>query len=151
MYGGVPKKESQGDQGYLYVCDLKTGRDVFVYTDYRFGTYSTPLIYGSLAIFAALDRRIYALDLLTQKVAWSTDLGARCFSSSMLIAHGGQDMVCIGANNGRLYFIDPKTGAVRGVTHLTERILNRVVYDSEKDIIYVPTQANEIYALQVNG
>ena len=53
-----------------------------------------------------------------------------------------------GANNGRLYELNPETGSTVSTTYFTERILNAVIHDSTHDILFVPTQANEVSAIK---
>ncbi len=135
--------------GHLLALDLKTGTLKFTFKDFQFGSFSTPLLFANKLYFAALDKQIYALDAVTGQLLWQRDLEARCFASPALVKINDAWAICIGANNGRLSFFEPDQGIPLGVINLTERLLNKSVYDSEINNLFVVTQANELLAIKL--
>ncbi|MDO8728829.1 MAG: PQQ-binding-like beta-propeller repeat protein [bacterium] len=130
--------------GNFYGLDLKSGKPVIKY-EMRAGMYSTPIVYGNKVIFTSLDKFVYCLNLDTKQLAWKFNVGTRIFSTPVII----EDRLYVGANNGRLYEIDPKNGKSTGFFQVTERITNRPAYNAITKKFFLPTYANEIYCLEV--
>lgn len=147
---GVRNPNSREDeQGALYALSLKAGKEHFVWRDFRFGTFSTPALFGSTLFFTSLDGFLYALDASKGALVWKRSLEARSLASPLVIGpeENGEVSLVVGSNNGRLLVVDIETGKERSVTHLSERIVNACVYAQDEDILIVPTQGNEFYAL----
>jgi eukaryotic-like serine/threonine-protein kinase len=146
---GVPVEDSVDDKGCVYGLEQKSGRQSLIFSDFLFGSYGTMLIHDGKMFFTALDKYLYCVDISTNSCLWSFDLGARAFTSPvLLLLPSGQVVVSVGANNGRLYVLDAASAKIISVTYLSERILNNVAVDYEQGLIFVPTQANEVYALR---
>lgn len=127
----------------VYVLNTKTGKLVSSYK-MDFGGYSTPLIVGDKVICSSFDKHVHCFEILTGKLLWKYNTGARCFATPVLI----EGNVYIGSNNARLFEIDPETGNVSGIFHTRERIVNKIAYDPIMEIFFIPTFANEIFALK---
>lgn len=129
----------------VYVLKTKTGEVVSQYK-MGFGGYSTPLIVGNKVICTSFDKCVHCFDIYTGKLIWKYDTGARCFATPVMI----DGKIYVGSNNARLFEIDPDTGEISGIFHTRERITNKVAYDSKNGIFFVPTFANEIFALRLS-
>jgi outer membrane protein assembly factor BamB/orotate phosphoribosyltransferase len=127
----------------FYILSLKTGEQIFLYKCY-FPIYSTPLVVGDVVVFASLDKNVYCVDLETLTLQWKFETEGRVFASPALV----EDKVLIGSNDGRLYELDIRTGENTAIFQATERIVNRVAYNPTTKVLFVPTFANEIYALK---
>jgi orotate phosphoribosyltransferase len=109
-----------------------------------FGIYSTPLLYGNKIYVSSLDKHLYCVDAETFEEKWRWDAGARIFASPVCI----DDRIFIGANTGRLTELDPETGKEIAFFTVSERITNAPVKNAETGVYFLPTFANEIYALE---
>ena len=132
-----------GHGNIVYVLDIKTGKVVSQY-EMGFGGYSTPLIINDSVIVTSFDKCIHCFNIHTGALVWRYDTGARCFATPILV----NDKVYVGSNNGRLFEMNPKTGEVTGIFHTRERIVNSVAYDEKTKTFFIPTFANELYALK---
>lgn len=138
------------EQAYLYAFDAHTGKRRWVYDGLRFGSYSTPLIFRSMVYVTGLDAHLHGVSIENGQCIWKKDLGARCFSSPTLIKEKATEtpIICIGTNAGRIVEVDAETGQTVRVSYLSERVLDAVVFDTDRETLLVPTQANEVYALR---
>ncbi len=128
--------------GCVYVLDLKSGKlRLKVKTDAAI--YSTPYMHGGVLYATSLDKKIYAIETTSGKVLWTFATAGRIFASPFV----AKDTLYCGSNDGRLYLLDIKSGKNVGLFQATERITNQVVYNTETNTLFVPTFANEIYAL----
>ena len=57
--------------------------------------------------------------------------------------------VWIGGTDGAMYELDGNNGKLLRTFRTTERITNKPAYDENENILYVPTYANEIYAIKI--
>ncbi|HVY73048.1 MAG TPA: PQQ-binding-like beta-propeller repeat protein [Candidatus Paceibacterota bacterium] len=130
--------------GRVYLRDLKTGSEIATF-DALSGIYSTPLFDGMMLYVASLDKNIYCFDVTQKKQVWKFNTSARAFASPVLI----EGKLYVGSNTGRLYELDPKTGKQTGFLQLAERVVNRVAYNKATKTFFVPTVANEIYAVRI--
>ncbi|OGG62199.1 hypothetical protein A3C87_01250 [Candidatus Kaiserbacteria bacterium RIFCSPHIGHO2_02_FULL_49_34] len=143
IFGGIGGDHEDSERGAIYVCDIKTGEPRFTYTDLHFGIYSTPIVYKNIIIVTSLDKIIHAFDVGTGKSVWKFATPARIFASPTII----DGRLYVGQNSGHLYELDPETGKVNSLTLVTERITNKIAHDPEMGMYFLPTFANEIYAL----
>lgn len=109
--------------------------------------YATPLVAGDTVYITSLDKNLYALDLDTGNDRWVFETRGRIFSSPIL----AEGSLWIGSNDGRLYEIDPTRGTLLNFFQTTDRIVNKIAYNSHTKRFFVPTCANEIYALERKG
>ncbi|OGG61396.1 hypothetical protein A3C87_00210 [Candidatus Kaiserbacteria bacterium RIFCSPHIGHO2_02_FULL_49_34] len=144
IFGGIGGNEQNDGRSTVYVCDIKTGHIRAQYNDLYFGIYSTPMLYKNLVIVTGLDKCIHAFHRDTGEAAWKYETPARIFASPIII----DDRLYIGQNSGHFYEINPETGQVTSLSHFTERITNKAAYDPETNTFFVPTFANEIYAIK---
>jgi outer membrane protein assembly factor BamB len=70
--------------------------------------------------------------------------GGRIFATP-IIAEGS---LWIGSNDGRLYELDPQSGRLVSFFQVTERIVNRIVYNEKTKRFFVPTSKNEMYCIE---
>jgi outer membrane protein assembly factor BamB/adenine/guanine phosphoribosyltransferase-like PRPP-binding protein len=129
--------------GRLYSIARSTGTLVSTF-EAAFGFYSTPLIHDDSVYLSSLDKNMYCLDLGTFSEKWRWNAGARVFASPTLV----NGHLFIGANTGRLTELDPATGAELSYMTFTERITNRIAYNSATERFFVPTYANEVYCIK---
>ena len=108
------------------------------------GAYSTPLILGDMAYVASLDKNLYAIGLENGEKRWNYVAGGRIFASPVVI----EASIYVGANDGCLHEIDPKTGEGHPVFQTAERIVNRIAYNTKTERLFVPTIANELYCMR---
>ncbi|MCF7843923.1 PQQ-binding-like beta-propeller repeat protein [Candidatus Gracilibacteria bacterium] len=144
IFGGIGGDAEDEDKSKIYVCDIKTGKIKYTYNELYFGVYSSPVVYKNIVIISSLDKCIHAFNIENGKQIWKYNTGARIFSTPVII----NSKLYIGQNSSRFYEINPETGEVLSISHFTERITNGIAYDESADTIFVPTFANEIYALK---
>jgi orotate phosphoribosyltransferase len=126
------------------VLETSTGKEIAVFKTME-ANYSTPAWDGNdMLICSSLDKRIYKFNIKEKKTEWIYVTNSRIFASP--IVNNGK--VYCGNNSARLYVLDLATGKEIAFFQTTERITNAVVIDKERDLIYVPTFANEIIAIQ---
>ncbi len=148
IFGGVSEAKEEGNRSYIYVCDMKTGKDISIFKELSFGIYGTPIVYHQHVFAASLDKMVYCFDLVSGRLIWKTNMDARCFASPVLISTDGNVRLYIGANNGRLHEINIETGEIISIAYFTERIVDAVVFDEVRNTLLVPTFANELYAVR---
>lgn len=149
VFSGIPLYKNDENKNYVYVCDMKTGKDVSVFTEGSFGSYSSPVVYGSHVFVCSLDKYVYSFDTRDGSLSWKTYLGSRCFATPFIVKLSDDSVTLfVGANNGRLHQIDVETGKIISITYLPERIVNSVIFDKENERIVAPTFANDVYSLR---
>lgn len=126
-----------------YALHARTGTPAFAFQTGA-SIYSTPLVSGDVVYVASLDKHVYALDLNTGKEKFSFVTSGRIFASPVLV----EDSLIIGSNDGKMYALDPDTGALRGFFQCTERIVNKVAYNAQSNLFFVPTVANDLYCIR---
>jgi outer membrane protein assembly factor BamB len=129
--------------GKLYVLSVENGSPIFA-RSMSAGIYSTPLIDKDTLYVASLDKYVYAIDMNTWKDQWEFGTGGRIFATP-IIAEGS---LWIGSNDGRLYELDPQSGRLVSFFQVTERIVNRIVYNEKTKRFFVPTSKNEMYCIE---
>lgn len=132
-----------GHSEVVYVLDTITGKTISTYK-MDFGGYSTPLIVGDKVVCTSFDKNIHCFDIFTGNLVWKYNTGARCFATPVLV----DGKIYVGSNNAALFEIDGETGNVSGVFYTRERIVNKIAYDPKTKIFFIPTFANEIFALK---
>lgn len=148
IFGGIGWGIDNEEKSKIYVCDIRSGKLKYTYDEINFGIYSIPIIFNDLVIITSIDKCVHAFNINNGKQVWKFNTGTRIFSSPVIIRWGENvDRLYVGSNNGRLYELDPLTGVATSITIVTERITNKVAYDKERKIVFLPTFANEIYAL----
>ena len=130
--------------GGMYAVYAPTGSLVFSRSADA-GIYSTPLLIGNTMYVAALDKKIYALNLDTERYEWVVETSGRIFASPVSF----RGSLWCGSNDGRLYRISPRSGKVESFFQTSERIVNKVICDENTGHLYVPTHANELYKLSI--
>lgn len=131
--------------GRMYVLDVRSGETKFSYQTGA-AIYSTPFIQGDFLYTASQDKRVYCVNLKKRVIAWVFETSARIFASPVVVG----DNVYIGSNDGRFYEINAKTGKLQGFFQTAERITNRAAYNKKTQRFFVPTFANEMFALKRN-
>jgi outer membrane protein assembly factor BamB len=130
--------------GFLYILNRKTGHLIY-HHKCHFGMYSTPCIHKNRVYFTSVDKYIRCLDLNTLKLVWEKNLdNTRIFSSPVII----DNQLFVGTNAGCVHQLDPKSGERQGYLQTSERITNSLVYNTAKDLYFLPTYANELIALK---
>ncbi len=150
IINGSQKNSATDEKGNLTVLDINTGKIKYVYEEFYYGSFGTPIIYKNNLIFTSLDKHIYSIDIKTGEKLWTVDSGARIFSAPAIYKIDGKNRLYVGSNNSVLQEIDPETGTVTSMSYVTERITNKVVFDEESKILFLSTYANEVYALKRN-
>lgn len=130
-------------QSYLSIIDIETGKELRRFTDISYGCHGSPIAFNDRVVVGGLDKIVRCFSLLTGKLIWEITLGVRIFSSPRLF----NNRIYIGANDAVLYEID-LDGNILSMTFVTERIVNQIAYCQDNNIIYLPTYANEIFALK---
>ena len=131
--------------GGLYIFTM-SGKLVHIYRT-EYAIYSIPLVKDDCVYVASLDKRLYCINIETFEKKWEFVAGARIFASPVIIG----ESIYIGANDARLYELDSKTGKELSFFQVTERITNRIAYNSKTNQFFLPTFANEIYCLSKKG
>ena len=134
--------------GSLYLLNTETGSCVYEFKA-RFGFYSTPIVVGEYIIIGSLDKMIYCFDFVSKKLEWNFETQGRIFASP----ESNNGHVFIGSNDGNIYELNIKTGILVRRIQLTERILNKVCIEKDKNntVIYASTQMDEIYKIKIKN
>lgn len=127
---------------HLYAVNADDGSEAWRYAT-REAIYSTPLVVDDCVYIASLDKTVYCLDSTRGTHQWEFATRGRVFASPVLARHA----LWIGSNDGRLYELDPATGVNHSYFQASERIVNAIAYSPEKNVFFVGTQANEVYAI----
>ncbi|MGA7731959.1 MAG: PQQ-binding-like beta-propeller repeat protein [Chloroflexia bacterium] len=94
--------------GYLY-CLAATGGELIWQRRISNYLYMTPLVWNDYVIAGGFTGLLTALDRITGKVRWSTNLGGRILGG---IVQVGEDVVCLGCGNWHLFYVDAASGEV---------------------------------------
>ncbi len=127
---------------YVYALDILNGNLVWKFETNE-AVYSTPLFYQNKVYVASLDKNIYCLSSKNGEKIWSFATSGRIFADPVVI----QDEIYIGSNDSRMYVFNKDTGNNIALHQMTERITNKVAFDEKRNILFLPTFANEIHAL----
>ena len=119
------------------------GREVWKYAT-KDPIFSTPLFDEDRVYVGSMDKHLYCLEAKTGKLLWKFATAGRIFSSPIVVGNS----VYIGSNDGRFYELDKKTGRETAFFQATERITTRPAYNSKTGVFFVPTLADELYALR---
>ena len=130
--------------GHLYAVNRKKNGSLYGKQKANYGVYATPVIYNDTVVFSSADKNIYCFDLKNKISLWTFPTSGRVFAEPTVI----EDLLYCGSNDGRLYEIHPQYGEKLGHIQFTERIVNKPIYDEETKTFFVPTMANEIYAIK---
>ena len=130
--------------GYIHIVDALTG---LARTTIRMdaGARSKPCIHNGVLYVTSLDKHVYSINLDTYEIIWKFITSGRIFASPIV----ANDRLYTGSNDGRLYELDLKTGICTGYFQCAERILNAAAFDQVTKRIFVPTQANEIFCIEL--
>jgi len=131
------------EDGSVYVLNIKTGALVYK-IETMSAVDSTPLVHNGFLYVGSTDKRVYCVDLNDGSVRWAQWTRGRVFASPVMI----EGSLFIGSNDGKLYELDPENGAEKSFFQATERIVNAIAYNPDTKTFFVPTHANEIYALK---
>lgn len=107
------------------------------------GIYSTPVIERNHAYVASLDKSVYAINLDTGRETARFDTNGRIFSSPLIT----ENSLWIGNNGGVLYRLSLESLSLMDSMRFSERIVNKVAYDTHTRRLFVPTVANEVYCI----
>lgn len=129
--------------GNIYILNTKNG-DLTHKIAAGEAIYSTPFIYSNIAYVSSLDKNLYAINLDTGNIDWKFATNGRIFASPEII--GGK--IYIGSNDGRLYELDALTGKNTAFFQAVERITDKIAYNPETKMFFLPTFANELYCLK---
>jgi outer membrane protein assembly factor BamB/orotate phosphoribosyltransferase len=94
--------------GYLY-CLAGVSGELIWRKRISNSLYVTPLIWNDYVIAGGFTGLLTALDRVTGKVRWSTNLGGRILGG---IVQVGADVVCLGCGNWHLFYVDAASGEV---------------------------------------
>lgn len=128
-------------------CFDTSGKELWKRTDlgkwdHAFGSGSSPILYGDLAILwcGPNDGKgrnfLLAVNKQTGATAWEHDEYCGSWSTPLLINHNGQDQLLLGMSTDVKSAPDPKTGYLKGIDPKTGKVLwschgmNSYVYTS---------------------
>lgn len=128
--------------GMCYAMSIESGE--IKWSSYLMAVFSTPCVVGDLVYFTSLDKCVYAYECHTGKVRWKFATKGRIFCSPVKF----KESLYVGSNDGGLYELDLKSGKIKSFFQASERIVNPPVWDETMDIMYLSTQAHQVYALK---
>ncbi len=96
--------------GFLYVLEAETGMLKWKYATGGANT-ASPLVENDVVYVSCgfPHKCIYALSAFDGSLKWKVDVGQFVYSSPSI--EGG--MLCVGANDGKFYGLDPSTGEIK--------------------------------------
>lgn len=127
---------------HLYALNAETGALIWKIETLE-PIYSTPVIDGDSLYAGILDKRILRIDTATGRIIWEFWTHSRVFADPLII----DDVVYVGSNDGRFYALNKIDGSLRGYLQTSERIVNKAAYNARAKRFFVPTYANQIYAI----
>ena len=110
--------------------------------------YSSPIKWGSLIIFGANDRKIYAIDAVTGTKIWDYTLGNLIDMSTPAVAPDG--VVYAGCTDGKLYALNPG-GTLKWVFETGGVIKSSPAIDPDRETVYVGSADGKMYAVGFDG
>lgn len=138
------------NDGVLHALETTTGREVWQARAPSGGDtfgYSSPLVLSGKVLLGGLGEKgqgdCYALDARTGRLLWRRQTGADNYDSSPALA--GR-WVVIGSVEGKITWLDPDTGEVKGQYGLdTAFCFSTAAGDGER--VYMPTMSGRVYAV----
>jgi len=126
----------------MYALDIDSGE---IKGQFKTGDliYSIPKVYGNNAYLASTDKNLYCVDLKNGELKWKFESTGRFFSSPEIY----DEKLYIGSNNGKMFEIDPENGECLSYYQVTERITNKIIYNSKTKRFFILTFANELYCI----
>jgi eukaryotic-like serine/threonine-protein kinase len=77
------------DTGLFHAVDAKTGAEIFSFDNHHWPMFSSPAIAGGLAYIGSHEGRLLAIDLKTQKPAWTFETEASKQNGATYTKEGG--------------------------------------------------------------
>ena len=100
------REHKPGAQGFVVALDADTGTELW---RFQAGVVeSSPLLVGRLLYFGSWDKKMYALDVRTQKVVWTVTTGAEV-KGGAAFANG---TIYFASYDNKVYAVDAGTGKV---------------------------------------
>jgi outer membrane protein assembly factor BamB len=84
------------------------------------------------------------LESTTGNKIWSFETKTRIFASPRIL----NGSLFVGANDARMYEINPENGKLLNSFQVTERITNPVLMNPETGVLFLQTYANEVFCLK---
>ena len=139
--------------GYVYVLERNTGKLVFTTTPSHsdttvpVGIWGQPLFTATSIIYGGLDKLIYSFDKKTGKLLWCTETQGRIFASP--VARDG--FVYLGSNDGGLYQLNEKDGAILYKYQFPDRVVCPLIFDEVAGAqAFVLTGRTTLFAVTLN-
>lgn len=120
-----------GSRDYnIYALDATKGTGKWNMKEIGSWIIATPLVYDNCLYFGTSDsHRFYCMDAQTGNVIWTLPLNMRVYGSAC-VANGN---IAFGCFNGKLYFVNPKTGKISYVFQTEESKLKySTIYDANE-------------------
>ncbi len=142
-----------GDTGKVSAFNKFTGEAIWEFQtdDSEKGIHSTPSITEEMVFIGSYDHNVYALDYETGKEIWRYDTGG-WVGSSPTVYNGklfvGSD---VGTRKGQLLALNSKTGKLLWAFNASGDIHSSPAISPELGLVYVGSNDNDIYALDMNG
>lgn len=129
--------------GQLYCLNLANGQTIWVNEEGGF----TPVTVSSDTIFYSTStRKVLALDKMSGKIIWSTDLENTVAGSPTLF----RGLVLIGEWSGSLRALDQQTGKTVALFETGRGITAKPIVDPTSQLVYVMTADANLFALRLN-
>lgn len=112
---------------YIYALDAKTGAVKWNMKEKGSWVIATPAIHhGNLYVGTSDTHQFYGMDARTGKINWVLPLNMRVYATALIIGH----TLVFGCFNGKVYFVEPGSGKVKGTFQTTQSKQNYAqVYD----------------------
>ena len=142
-----------GDTGKLTAFHKYSGNKLWEFRtgDTVKGIHSSPTIYDNKVFFGSYDHKVYSLDLETGEELWSYDTRGWVGASPSII--DGKVLIGsdVGFKRGQLIALDADTGEQLWAFDAAGDIHSSPAVNPELGMVYVGSNDNNVYALDLNG
>lgn len=133
--------------GSIHMYSLVRGEKVYDSGPLSSGWLGTPVLAQKTIAVTSVDKWVYVIPRFGQTgPLLKKFLGARIFADPTVLEKENGEILVIGTNEGKVYELN-RALDITSVSYLSERIVNAPIADTETHLLYIPTQANELYAL----
>lgn len=128
----------------LYVLDAATGKEDWIFSDSANRLVASPLVIGNMAYQPSSDHFVYAINLVTQQLAWKQETGAPIWARPA--DNANCNCVFVASMDHFIYSFDAANGNLNWKTDLGAAIVGTPAVSSDGSL-YIGTFGKQMVAL----